>query len=333
MVIDCHGHITAPAGLQGYHAGLIAGRSRRGGEKLKFSDEQITYGIEHSRWGNAFELLSRVGTDMQFISIRPFTAGMYLKPYSIVRDYITAVNDTIAHNVRLYPKQYRGVISLPQAPGLPADEWIGEIDRFVDNPGIVGVTINPDPGEMGDDSTPGLGEKYWYPLYEKMVQHDLPALIHGASCGLSRLSYSTHFINEETIAVTNLLDSNVFNDFPNLKIIVSHGGGAVPYQYARWAAGWARRWGGRFGEALRKLYYDSCVYSKEGLQCLLSVVGPDNVLFGTENPGTGNQVNPDTGRTLEDIAPIIRDILGERDAQKVLETNARRLFSRYKDEI
>ncbi|MGH2364012.1 MAG: amidohydrolase family protein [Chloroflexota bacterium] len=247
-----------------------------------------------------------------------------------MRHYIMAVNDTIAQTARLFPNRYRGVCALPQAPGMPAKDWIDELDRCAADPGCVGVIINPDPGEMGDDTTPGLGDEYWYPLYQKMVQYDMPGLIHSASCGLSRLSYSTHFINEETIAVTNLLDSNVFNDFPTLKLIVSHGGGAVPYQFARWAAGWHRRWGGKWGEPLRKLYYDSCVYDETSLGLLFKVAGPDNVLFGTENPGTGNQVNPDTGRSIEDLAPTIRQLLPAADADKVLEGNARRLFSRFR---
>ncbi|MGH2364011.1 MAG: hypothetical protein ACRDHX_05085 [Chloroflexota bacterium] len=80
MIIDCHGHVTAPQGLSAYHAGLLHGRAKRGGELPRFSDDEIEYGIRHSRWGDALALLDRVGTDMQFISIRPFTAAMYLKP-------------------------------------------------------------------------------------------------------------------------------------------------------------------------------------------------------------------------------------------------------------
>jgi len=44
--------------------------------------------------------------------------------------------------------------------------------------------INPDPYEGSGTPTPGMGDEYWYPLYEKMVQMDIPALIHSASCAV-----------------------------------------------------------------------------------------------------------------------------------------------------
>ncbi len=197
--------------------------------------------------------------------------------------------------------------------------------------GFVGCVLNPDPLEGDDPGSPGLGDAYWYPLYERLVDLDIPALIHSASCNRVRESYSAHFINEETLAVLSLVNSSVFEDFPSLKVVVAHGGGAIPYQIGRFRApGLRRRDGVDFQEKLRLLNFDTCVYSKEGLELLFKVVGTDNCLFGTERPGTGSPVDTRTGRALDELRPIIEDIVGltPEDRLRIFEGNARRLYSR-----
>ena len=120
--------------------------------------------------------------------------------------------------------------------------------------------INPDPGE-GDGQTSAMGTEYWYPLYEKMVKMDIPGLIHSASCKNPRESFHSHFITEESIAILSLADSNVFKDFPKLKLIVSHGGCSVPYQVGRWRSQLrgpndTENFDGR----LKQLYFDTALY-------------------------------------------------------------------------
>jgi len=78
----------------------------------------------------------------------------------------------------------------------------------------------------------------------------------------------------------------VFQDFPTLKLVISHGGGAIPYQMGRFRA-WAvrRRQKKEFDEQIRRLYFDTCNYSSEALEFQLRILGVDNCLFGTERPG------------------------------------------------
>jgi len=101
--------------------------------------------------------------------------------------------------------------------------------------GFVGVSLNPDPYE-GKGYTPLLGEEYWYPLWERIVELDVPILIHSAGCENGRESYSDHFLSEEAIATLSLARSRTFQDFPDLRIIIPHGAGSVPYQIGRWEA-------------------------------------------------------------------------------------------------
>src|SRR3546814_1330847 len=127
------------------------------------------------------------------------------------------------------------------------------------------------------------------------------------SSDLPRESYTLKFINEGSIAVMSLLQSDVFKDFPTLKIVISHGGGAIPYQIGRFRAGAWRR-GREFDQELRQLYFDTCLYSREGLELLFQVGGADNCLFGTERPGTGSVHNPHWGHDLDDLKPVIESM-------------------------
>src|SRR5471030_531207 len=164
-----------------------------------------------------------------------------------------------------------------------------------------------------------------------MVELDIPGLVHSASCCSPRESYTLHFINEESIAVISLLESNVFKDFPKLKIVISHGGGAIPYQLGRFEAGSLRRakgGGELFSEQLKKLYFDTVLYTPKAVEFLLDVVGPDRCLFGAECPGVGSEVHPHTHREMDDVAPSIQNIswLTETQKEDVLFRNTMNLY-------
>ena len=124
------------------------------------------------------EVLDQVGTDMAFISPRPYTMMHSEKPEKIVHWYCEAVNDAIALQVKAEPQRFRGIAGLPQCAGVGPENTFDELHRCIEELGMVGVMINPDPGE-GDGLTPGMGEEYWYPLYEKMVEMDESSTVLG----------------------------------------------------------------------------------------------------------------------------------------------------------
>ena len=150
----------------------------------------------------------------------------------------------------MYPETFAGVAGLPQCAGEPIEDALPELERCVKELGFVGCLLNPDPYENSGQEAPPLGDKYWYPLYEKLCELDVPASIHSTGSRSERVAYSLHFINEESIAVAGLLNSKVFSDFPDLKIIVPHGGGAVPYQIGRFQSSSLRRGGPSFSEKM-----------------------------------------------------------------------------------
>ena len=200
-----------------------------------------------------------------------------------------------------------------------------------------GLKINPDPGE-GATETPHMGDEYWYPLYEKMVELDVPALIHGGPFRFSREPELGYFVDEEAVAAWAILRSpRVFQDFPNLKLVVGHGGGYIPYQAGR---GRAFRMNAMqrdpnahyesFDESMRRLYYDTVLYDGEAMELLIKVVGADRCIFGTDKPANGSVKDPVTGKALNDTKQYIDriDWLSDEDRHAIFEGNARRIYTR-----
>jgi OH-DDVA meta-cleavage compound hydrolase len=211
--------------------------------------------------------------------------------------------------------------------GDPVENCLPELERCVSKLGFRGCLLNPDPFENGAEEAPALGDRYWYPLYEKLCELDVPAHIHASASQSERTPYTLHFVNEESIAVVGLVESDVFRDFPDLKIVISHGGGAIPYQIGRFQS-LASRNGIDFLEGMRNLYYDTVLYSEDALQLLIKTVGADRCLYGAECPGVGSTIDLATGSTRDDIVPYIKgfDWLTDQEKRDILAGNAIRLF-------
>ena len=328
MIIDAHNHIVAGRELPAYQASLLNGRGFHGKGNPGITEESIArarwQGHKHS------EVLDEVGTDVAFISPRPYTMMHSEKPEKIVHWYCEANNNAIAIAVKLEPKRFRGIGGLPQCAGVSPTNTFDELERSVKDLGFVGVMINPDPGE-GDGQTPAMGDEYWYPLYEKMVELDVAGLVHPASCRNPRESFHNHFITEESIAILSLVHSKVFEDFPKLKLVICHGGGSIPYQVGRWRSQLRGPNNTEtFDEHLKKLYFDAALYNTESLELLFKIVGPDRCLFGTERPGAGSKINPRTGKWYDDVRPLIEGIpfLTAEDKEKIFQKNAEQVFAK-----
>jgi predicted TIM-barrel fold metal-dependent hydrolase len=328
-IIDIHAHTNAPPTLNAYRAGLTASRGAHGKGNVGVSEEALTAVVKKHVEGT----LDKVGTDIQFISPRPYQLMHSEKPEKIVHYWVEANNDVIAQTLKIAPTRYRGVAALPQCAGAPITNSFDEIDRCINDLGFVGIMINPDPYEGDGTPAPGMGDEYWYPLYEKMVKLGIPALIHSASCKDPWDTYSNYFITTETRTIISMVSSGTFDVFPDLKIIVSHGGGAVPYQIGRYRAFFGRHLEskGGFDAVLKKFYFDTVLYNPEGLDLLFRIVGTDRCMFGTENPGTGSYKDPATGKMLDDLKPVIEGIAGlsEQDRKNVFEDVAKQAFPRF----
>ena len=333
MIIDSHAHLVAPDSLYAFRALLLADGGYHGG-KPRLTDDALA----ESAASNV-ATMDAVGTDLQLLSPRPFHLGHSMQPSRMLQHWIRANNDAVARTVAFHPTRFAGVGALPLSPDEPVSAGFTELDRLVEQ-GFVGVLINPDLHE-GRGSTPTLGDRYWYPLWERIVERDLPIHIHSAGCYSDRETYSEHFVTEESIAILAMLRSEVFTDFPSLRVMISHGGGSVPYQVGRWQAEVLHPGLGgkpdseRFETSLRRFWFDTVLHYPPSLELLLKLVGPDRVLFGTERPGSGSAPDPETGRDFDDIKPVIEgfDFLTEADRKAVFEDNARAFFPALKNHL
>lgn len=326
MIIDSHAHIVMPPESFRYMAELVGGRANPS-TAPKVPEASLRKVAEE-----LVRQMDAVGTDVQFISPRPYLQMHSIRPGRVAELWSRHCNDLIAGFVTLFPDRFRGVAGLPQHPHEPLElRAIPELRRCVAEHGFVGCLINPDPTEGSELPPPGLGDPYWHPLYAAMVELDVPGLIHSAGSCSPRESYTLKFINEESIAVVSLLGARIFDTFPALKIVVAHGGGAIPYQMGRFRS-WSVRKGEKetFDQQLRRLYFDTCNYDQAALELLIRVAGTDNVLFGTEKPGTGSARDPVSGRDYDDLKPVIEAIPWLTPAQRadIFECNCRRVYSR-----
>lgn len=335
MIIDAHAHLSAPAELYAYKSVLLSARGSHGRGGVHVSDDQLRDAVEtdlQNRHMAHIPYIDSLGTDMQAVSPRPYQLMHSEKPSKIVQWFCEENNNLIHRQAALYPDRFFGIAGLPQPAGEPVTMAIKELERCVKELGFKGCLLNPDPYENSGIHPPAMGDKYWYPLYEKLCELDVPAHIHGTGSLADREPYTLRFINEETTCIYGLLNSKVFDDFPNLKIILSHGGGAMPFQVGRFEAGTIRM-GAKdpsklFSSRMRKLYYDTVLYSPDAVEYLIKVVGPEQCLFGSECPGTGSRIDPRTGRPLDDVAPSVKNIpwLSEQQKEDVLAGNAIKLF-------
>jgi len=333
MIIDSHAHLVAPASLYAHRSNLSVASGQYGDPyRAAVNDADL----ERSAAQNV-ALMDGVGTDMQILSPRPFLMINGEARWQDIQSWVLDQNDTIARTIKMHPRRFRGVGVLPQQAGRPIDSLFGEIDRLVNDLGFLGVLLNPDPGE-GSGKSPPLGDPYWYPLYERLCELDLPAHIHSGQCCNCRETYDEHFIAEESLAISSIYRAGVFERFPNLKLLISHGGGAIPYQVGRWrshrelirAAGKIAKDAPSFDDILKTFWFDTVLHNKGSLELLFDVVGADRCLFGTERPGSGGGVDRLTGRPLDDLKPVIESIasLSAADREGLFEGNARRLFRR-----
>jgi 4-oxalmesaconate hydratase len=94
---------------------------------------------------------------------------------------------------------------LPQSPGVDPATCIPELVKCVEQYGNVGINLNPDPSG-GHWTSPPLSDRHWYPIYEKMVEYDIPAMIHvSTSCNACFHTTGAHYLNADTTAFMQCL--------------------------------------------------------------------------------------------------------------------------------
>lgn len=331
MIIDCHGHYTtAPKALGDYRQRQKARLFEPGAPALppdaRISDDEIRESLEC----NQLATQRARGVDMTVFSPTAGAMAHHVGNVQTSAHWAQACNDLIQRVVQLYPREYAGVCQLPQSPGADLSASVAELERCVTELGFVGCNVNPDPSD-GHWSGPPMTDRHWYPLYEKMVELDVPGMVHvSCSCNANFHHTGAHYLNGDTTVFMQLLLSDLFKDFPTLRLVIPHGGGAVPYHWGRYR-GMSLEMANRPLEGLLdNIFFDTCVYHHPGVELLTKVVPTSNVLFGSEMIGAVRGTDPNTGHYFDDTKRYLDacTALSDADRLAIFEGNARRVYPR-----
>ncbi|MES2044668.1 MAG: amidohydrolase family protein [Pseudomonadota bacterium] len=329
MIVDIHGHYTtAPKELELFRTAQLAGLAdpARTPKSLDIgvSDDMIRESVQPQ-----LKLQRDRGTDVTIFS--PKAAGMahHVGTEATSQAWARLCNDMIHRVCELFPEKFIGVAQLPQAPGVSPANCVGELERAVTQLGFVGCNLNPDPSG-GWWRDPPLTDRYWYPLYEKLVELDVPAMIHvSSSCNPAFHHTGAHYINGDTTAFMQFIQGDLFRDFPTLRIVIPHGGGAVPYHWGRYR-GLAQDMQKRLiDHVMGNVWFDTCVYHLPGMELLAKVLPIENILFASEMVGAVRGIDPETGFNYDDTKRYVDQLpLNDSDRLKIFEGNARRVYPR-----
>lgn len=331
MIIDIHGHYTtAPAALGRWRDDQLA--SFDGGRPSPaagpvIGDDELRETIETQQ----LRLMRERGIDLTIFSPRASFMAHHLGDAQVSARWAAICNELCHRVATLFPGSFAGAAMLPQSPGRPITDCLPELRRCVEEFGFVGANLNPDPSG-GRWSSPPLTDHYWYPLYELLVELDVPAMVHvSTSCVPAVHTTGAYYLGADTTAFMQLLSGNLFADFPELRLIIPHGGGAVPYHWGRFR-GLAQAAGiDDLGvHLLDNVFFDTCVYHQPGIDLLTQVIPAENIVFASEMIGAVRGIDPLTGHAFDDTKRYVEATPGlDKDSRAlVFEGNARRLFPR-----
>ena len=334
MIIDVHGHFTTlPAEVAQFREAQIEHFDRTGqAPELalpQVSDDDVRQALQN----NQVRVMAERGVDLTIFSPRASAMDHHRGNEMTNVIWSRLCNDLVYRATQLFPSHFVGGCQLPQVAGQPPREAVfDELTRCIKDLGFVVCNLNPDP-TGGYWRDPPLSDKdWWYPLYEKLVELDIPAMIHvTGSCNPHFHATATHYINADTTAFVQFLTSDIFKDFPTLKLIIPHGGGAVPFHWGRYR-GLAQDMGlpALDEKVLKNVYFDTCVYHQPGIDLLLKVIPSDNILFGSEIFGAVKGIDPTTGFHFDHVRRYI-DESGQvtiESRAKIFSENAQRVYPR-----
>jgi 4-oxalmesaconate hydratase len=263
----------------------------------------------------------------------PRAAGMahHVGTEAVSQEWTRVSNDLIYRLTQLLPDNFAGVGQLPQSPGVSPKNCLAELDRMVNELGFVGVNLNPDP-TGGYWTDPPMTDRYWYPVYEKLCELDLPAMIHVTSCCNPNFHHTgAHYINADTAVFMQLIQGDLFKDFPKLRLVIPHGGGAVPFHWGRYRGlSLSIKKKPLLEHVMQNVFFDTCVYHLPGIRLMTEVVPVDNILFASEMLGAVPGIDPETGHNFDDTKRYVDQVpsLSDEERYKIFEGNARKVYPR-----
>ncbi len=329
MIIDSHGHFTTvPKAHTDWRAQQLAAfaEGKATPSYPRIEDEEIRSCVD----SNQLAMMDERGIDVTIFSPQASQMGHHLGDASVSLEWTRRCNDLIHRVTQLFPERFVGVGQLPQSvDGGGIEQCVVELHRVVEELGFVGCNLNPDPSG-GHWTSPPLTDVYWYPLYEAMVELDVPAMIHVSGSDVPAChTTGAFYIAADTTAFMQLIQGRLFDRFPTLRFIIPHGGGAVPFHWGRYRGLSDMLGQSHATELLRNVYFDTCVYHQPGIDFLLKLMPTQNLLFGSEAIGAVRGVDPESGHHFDDTKRYVDAAeIDPEQRQLLVEDNARRVYPR-----
>ncbi len=272
--------------------------------------------------------------DTQILSPHPLRVFGWMEPY-LFKAWVPYINDMIFKIAQAQPDRFVGSFYMPQDPNeKDTTHCLEELERCVDQYAFVAACVSPD--ITGRRDSPAMSDPYWYPLYKKCQELDVPIIIHGTDGldpryrSLPLQYYQMTFLTEQYMALATLRMNDQFERFPGLKVIVCHCGGALDRHIGDYA------WLARDRDNSANLFYDTCSYDLDFLATAIKQRGVSQMLFGVEAPGGGVNNRPGTDRTADDMVPMIAEhptlsFLTEQDKMDIFHNNPARIVPKLVD--
>jgi aminocarboxymuconate-semialdehyde decarboxylase len=322
-IIDVHTHMFTRRWLETLRAGGGPYNVRirpDGREEVFRGDTPVVFPQPgHFDYGLRIATMDEAGIDVSVVSLT--CPNVYWGSEDVSAGAARESNASMAEAQRVHPDRIRWFASLPwEYPDRATEELARSCDE-----GAVGVMV------LANVAGRSLTETAFAPVWAEIDRRALPVLVHPGEppgsdlldLGLYDLSWSVGFMFDTTLALTRMIFDGFLDRYGELKLIAAHGGGTLPYLVGRFEKGdevelpERRRMTASPTEYLRRIWYDCITYDLGALRYLVSVVGADRVLFGTDWP---HQVH-DIAGSLANTAALPAD---QRDA--IRGGNAARLF-------
>ncbi len=327
LVFDVHGHVTVPPAANSRIVSMLGSNQPM---PSNIGQKAITArGVTEEEFRAAaqthVDYIDARNIDVQLIGPRPFLHFGWMEPH-IQPGWTSYVNDMIAQQVAFFPDRFVGAAQLPMHASHPDTKHVvDELTRTVEELGFVAAYLSPD--ITGNRSGHGLDHEWYYDLYEAAEGYDIPLIVHGTNTLDPRfrtnnvpMNYQMHFLTEQYLAGQFLSHGPVFEKFPKLRVVICHCGGALD-RFIDTDKHLAQK------DLSNNLFYDSCGYDLNFLEAAIKQRGVNSMVFGTEAPGSGGAVRPETGRTSDDLVPVLDgfEFLSAQDRRTILLDNPLRV--------
>ena len=287
---------------------------------------QFTYPLQNADAAARLALMDKYGVDMQALSqTAPVLLGYNAADAA---DICRVSNDDNFTLCRAYPKRFVNIciISL-----LDMKSALKELDRCISDLDCRGVTV------QSNQNGKGLDSPEYFPFYARLVEHDLPLLIHPThwdSYPLVDMEKGWRMMHifgwpfDTTQAVWRLIFGGVLDRYPTLKIVTHHMGAMLPYFSRRIESNFNRHFKGKIARDITEywgnIYGDTAVDGTvAAYPCGYAFFGPDRLLYGTDYP-FGTEAGEDYIR--ENLAGVRAMNIPANDMEKVLGGNAKKLL-------